>query len=166
MTKTLSIILIFLTVLLQTTLLDFFVIKGIKPEFTIILIVYYALFQGTKSSIVVGGILGLLQDILSGGLLGLNLITKSLTGYIFGLISNKMVVLNPFNQSFIAFTATLVDGILAFFIIKVAPISAPGAKIFFNMLLPQAGYNSLICIMLIPLLSKLSKRYSVKKKRI
>jgi rod shape-determining protein MreD len=158
----LSALLIFVTLFVQTTVFDFFAFGGIKPDLSIVVIVYFALFQGISAAVGTGLIMGLLEDILSGGVLGVNMLTKSITGYLFSLVGRKIVIANPANHAIVVFLASLLNSGLFYFIIGLTPLTTPGNKIISRLILPQAAYNSLICLVLIPLLANLYKKKVVR----
>jgi rod shape-determining protein MreD len=149
---------IFVTLFIQTTVFDFFTLRGIKPDLAIIVIIYFALFHGLSATIGTSLTLGLSQDILSGGVIGLNILTKCLTGYLFSLIGRQIVLANPINQALMVFSASLLDGWLTFCILKLTPLTTPGGNVWLRLILPQAVYNGLICLILIPLLVRLYKK--------
>jgi rod shape-determining protein MreD len=159
----LSALLIFTTMFVQTTVFDPLTLGGIKPDLALIVVIYFALLHSTSAAVGTGLVMGLLQDILSGGLMGVNLLTKSLAGYLFGLIGRQVVVANLVNQAVLVFLASLLDGGLTFFILKITQLTTPGRGVWVGLILPQAAYNGLICLILIPLLARLHRVFLKKR---
>ena len=70
--------------ILQTTLLQYIEIRGILPNTAVILIVSYALLRGSTGGVIVGLCCGLLQDIFFGNGIGYYALLGVLTGYFAG----------------------------------------------------------------------------------
>jgi rod shape-determining protein MreD len=165
MKKLLALLVIFTALLIQTSVFNFFSLWGIKPNLALIAVIYFALFHGTLTAVGTGIIAGLLEDVLSGGLLGINLLIKPLIGYLFSLIGQQMVVLNPINQAVLVILGSLLNSGLTFFILKATSIIIPGKAMLFKIIFLQALYNGLLCIVLIPVLQWLY-RFDKKKKPV
>lgn len=104
---------VFVAVVLQATLARYMV--GGRWVFDLVLVgvVYAALQQGAVAGMVAGTIGGLLQDSLSGGILGLGGLTKTLTGSIAGGIGTRFVVAKPHAKAIIVAAATLVNRLMS-----------------------------------------------------
>jgi rod shape-determining protein MreD len=104
---------IFIAVVLQATLARYMV--GGRWVFDLVLVgvVYSALQQGAMAGIVAGTIGGLLQDTLSGGILGIGGLTKTITGYVTGGIGTQFVVAKPYARAIIVAGATLLNRSMA-----------------------------------------------------
>lgn len=62
---------------------------GTQPDAMLIVTLYIGINRGSESGLVTGFFLGLLKDILSGGLLGANALSKGFLGYLTGnLVKN------------------------------------------------------------------------------
>lgn len=62
---------------------------GTRPDAMLLVTLYIGINRGAESGLVTGFFLGLLKDILSGGLLGANALSKGLLGYLTGgLVKN------------------------------------------------------------------------------
>ncbi len=166
MKNMLTVLVVFAALFIQTTVFDFFTLWGIKPNLALISVIYFALLHGTTTTIGAGIAIGLLEDILSGGLMGLNLLIKPLIGYIFSLIGHQMVVVNPLNQGVLVFLASLLNGGLTYFILKFTPIIIPGKAVLFKLIFLQAIYNGLLCLILFPMLQGIYRSSDKKKKSV
>ena len=67
------IILILLTFVLQTTLMQTFAIASVSPNLPIILTVSFALMRGKREGMFVGAFFGILMDIFYGPVLGFHM---------------------------------------------------------------------------------------------
>ena len=71
--------------LLQFLLSDFLSIKGIRPDFILIYILYTSIRYGNFYGVIVGFILGILVDLVGvGSFFGLTSLTFVITGYLAG----------------------------------------------------------------------------------
>ena len=76
--------------LLQTTVLSYLVVFGIKPNILLVVFVILATQNGSFVSQIVGFILGLVVDMVTTAPLGYHAFSFSLAGYLFGLGSGKV----------------------------------------------------------------------------
>jgi len=150
---------IFLSILvsyfLQTSV-GFFSLRDIKPDFLLILTIYFAIFRGSFWGLWIGFLGGLLQDINLGNFLaldtnqlkyyiGINALPKTLIGYFTGRIAssiNKDGNIMPF---VIVLVASLVKGFLVFFEIAIFQDQIPSRAII-SIIIPEAIYNAFIAI--------------------
>ena len=78
------IILILLTFVLQTTLMQTFAIASVSPNLPIILTVSFALMRGKREGMFVGAFFGILMDIFYGPVLGFHMLLFTYVGYFNG----------------------------------------------------------------------------------
>ena len=71
---------------IQTTWLGMFSIGGVYPDLALIWVVYCAVHYSRTMGIGSGIVTGILQDRLSGGLLGVNTLSKSFIGLFFSAL--------------------------------------------------------------------------------
>src|SRR5436190_14683898 len=82
-------------------------------DLPLICCVYYGFTLGNPiASIVIGSSLGLMQDSLSGAVLGANGLTKTLIGFFAAMAGSKFAVDQPIARAFALFLFTLGDGLL------------------------------------------------------
>ncbi len=100
---------VFVSVVLQAALARYMV--GGRWVFDLVLVgvVYAALQQGAAAGMAAGTIGGLLQDSLSGGVLGMGGLTKTVTGFVAGGIGTRLVVAKPHAKAIIVAGATLLN---------------------------------------------------------
>lgn len=102
--------LIVVILVLQTTLAEFVAeLAGAKPDLTLLLVVGFGLLRGKKAGIGYGWVLGLLQDGLSGSLLGQNVLSKGLIGYVTGAIHRNLRDHTTITQLLVVPLVTLFD---------------------------------------------------------
>jgi len=93
--------------LVQLTLSDLLSINSVRPDFCVILILYWSLSYGRTVGICSGFLFGLLVDLSGSGIFfGLSPLSYSITGYLAGNLFENHSRLNPFYFS-IAWVAIL-----------------------------------------------------------
>jgi rod shape-determining protein MreD len=78
-----------LGVLLQSTLFAHIAIAGVTPDIILILTLFHSIFQGPRRGALFGFGLGLLEDIILGRFIGMNALSKGLTGGIAGWFAQR-----------------------------------------------------------------------------
>ena len=141
--------LIFLLVLLflfsvQTTFLGVFSIFGITPDLILIVAVYSGIHSKKESGVWLAVLLGFVQDCLSGGLLGVNSLSKGLAGLFFCALKDKIFVEGPIPISFFIFFTSLVDGLI--YLLAMTSILGGQAKggFFFSSVILFGIYNAVV----------------------
>ncbi len=96
---------------------DILVIKGIKPDLLLILSVCFSLNQGAQKGAIFGFIAGLLEDIFSAAMMGMNALTKTLIAFFVGWYSPNFFKENLIVSVVIVFIASIFHN-LAIFILS------------------------------------------------
>ena len=138
----------------QTTLLDIFSLGGVTPDLALIFVVYCGVHFQRNGGIGAGVVIGFVQDCLSGGLLGINTLSKGLAGLFFSVLKDKIVVEGFIPISFFIFTASLLDGMI-YLIISISLMAAQikeGALLFQMFIF--GAYNSAAGLLMFYLLDK------------
>lgn len=140
--------LVVIDVILESTLFQYTRIFGIKPDFTLMIVVAYGIIRGSSYGAFIGLGAGMLLDLLYGRAIGINALAYMTAGYIIGQVHE-----NVFKDSFIpAVLFNFLAVILfqhAFIMLAYFSNNFPAANIsYVNMLLqnilPQAAYNAVI----------------------
>ncbi len=74
---------------IHATLVNYLTIGNAIPDILIIWVVYIAVTSGQMSGLVAGFLIGLFVDFISGGVLGLSALTKTLVGFLAGYFFNE-----------------------------------------------------------------------------
>lgn len=128
----------------QTVFLDLFSFGDVRPDLILILAVYCGIhFQG-NAGIGMGCALGLVQDCLSGGVLGVNTLSKGLIGYFFSVLKNKIMVDGIIPISFFLALSSLFDAMLFSLVWTLLLKGDSSNGYFFSKIFVYAGYNALI----------------------
>ena len=113
----LTILLLGAAVLLQTTILRFVAVLGVKPDLQLILVVFLALRRGSMSGQIAGFVGGLLEDVVTLSPLGFHALVKALVGFCaglpYGLIRASAVVVPVLLVAGAALIKGLASGVLS-----------------------------------------------------
>jgi len=136
---------IVVALLIQLTLINSITILGLKPDLIMIVVVVFSLMKGEKEGTISGFASGLLQDIFSIGLLGINAFAKTVIGFTCGLLKEKVFHEHIlFLIPIITFIASLIQSILIFLLLRAFGIEYSLAWSLKQVALPEALYSSLL----------------------
>lgn len=131
--------------LIQLTLINSIAILGLKPDLIMVVVVVFSLLKGEKEGSISGFAFGLLQDIFSTGLLGINALAKTVIGFTCGILKEKIFYEHIlFLIPVITFTASFMQSILIFLLLRAFGIEYGLAWSIKQVALPEALYNSLL----------------------
>jgi rod shape-determining protein MreD len=99
---------------IQTTFLRVFFPENVAPDLILIVAVYSGIHLKKNNGILVAALVGFFQDCLSGGVLGVNFLSKGLAGLFFCVIRDKIIVQGIIPIGFFMFVTSLVDGLIYF----------------------------------------------------
>lgn len=89
--KTMRFVLIaYFMLIFQATLINSISIGNVKPEIILLLVIFFALYNGSRSGMFCGMILGLCVDALSGGIVGINSFILGCAGFLCGLLKERV----------------------------------------------------------------------------
>ncbi len=100
------------SLLLETTVFNRLSIYGAKPDFILILVVLIAVKKGPMTGQIFGFIGGLMHDGLSYGVLGVQAMVKTITGFGSGFLKNKLEENNMLLIMILVLLVTIVSGFL------------------------------------------------------
>jgi len=136
---------IVVALLIQLTLINSITILGLKPDLIMIVVVVFSLMKGEKEGTISGFASGLLQDIFSIGLLGINAFAKTVIGFTCGILKEKIFYEHIlFLIPIITFIASLIQSILIFLLLRAFGIEYSLAWSLKQVALPEALYSSLL----------------------
>ena len=130
--------------LLQTTVLSYFVIFGVKADILLIVFVVLASQNGSFPSQIVGFVLGLVIDTVTTAPLGYHAFLFSLAGYLFGLGSGKVYFDPLIMPMFLGFLATFFELIVGFLLNFVFQLGQPLSAFLHIGILIQLILNLLL----------------------
>lgn len=127
----------------QTTLLPLFQLGASTPDLGLALAFYCGSRVAGNRGIVAAGIVGFVQDCLSGGILGVNTLSKSLIGMIVANIKDKILVENYVPIAIFLAGFSIFDGVI-FYLASSLLLPLGIGRTFFGSLPLYALYNGLI----------------------
>ena len=129
---------------IQTTWLGMFSIGGVVPDLALIWVVYCAVHFSRTMGIGSGVITGILQDSLSGGLWGVNTLSKSFIALFFSALKDKFYVEGIIPVAFFLILSSLFDG-LVFYLSMNTVLGGEVATSFLYQSLPAYSlYNGIV----------------------
>ena len=132
--------------LVQCTVVPVVGVGGVVPDVPIVLTVLLALRYGPEAGCLTGFALGLAQDAVAGGPLGLHALSKALMGFVVGDLPRWILVGRPVVTVALAVVATVLDGLMRFALLQLFHYPAPLGELFARVIVPQAGYNGILAI--------------------
>jgi rod shape-determining protein MreD len=140
--------------LVQSTVAPVLGIGGVVPDVPVVLVVLLALRRGPEVGCLTGFVLGLVQDAVVGGPLGLQALSKAVIGFVAGDLPRWCLVTNPLVPVTAAVLATVLDGALRFAVLQLFHYPAAFGELLGSVILPQAAYNGLLAaaVLAVPVL--------------
>jgi len=108
---------VFITIILKTTVLSNFAFKGIKPDIILIMIIIISNFAGSFTGEIVGFSSGILEDLLSMSPLGFNAFINTFVGYVSGITVGKIFLHPLIITLFQVLIGTLIKSLLSFLLL-------------------------------------------------
>jgi rod shape-determining protein MreD len=103
---------IMLALALQTTVAPFLLAGGVGVDLVLVVVVWTALQFGPAIGLLSGATAGLAQDALSGGIIGVGGLSKTLVGFIAGVIGSQFIVTNALPRFFVLFAGAALHGVV------------------------------------------------------
>lgn len=152
--KIILILFVILFALLQSTVLNYVSFAGVKPDILLVIVIFTSFYTDWRFAFKIGLLAGLLKDILSGGIFGLDILIYGFCGLILGLYSKKIYREGPISGVVICFGVTLSLMCLYYVITNIflpLPNFVESLKI---VIFPTAIYTSLVFWVISSFLSK------------
>jgi len=128
------------SVFLQVVLARFAVGGRMSFDLVLVGVVFVALQAGPVAGMLSGTIGGLLLDLLSGGVIGVGGLLKTLIGFFAGLLGTRLVVAKPYARAMIVGAATLVH---AFFALGLSTTISGWSGIPWAVMLGETAMNAI-----------------------
>lgn len=94
---------------LQTALAGLMLGGTVAVDLVLVAVVSVGLMAGPVTGLMAGTIAGLAQDALSGGVLGIGSLSKSLAGFVAGVVGAQFIVAQSLPRVVVFFSATVLD---------------------------------------------------------
>ena len=130
----------FLGIVLRDTVFNGLSVAGGKPDFVLILVVFFAIFRGSVQGGLMGVALGLLEDLMTGRFIGINAICKGLLGYLVGVSERNLYKNNFFVPIAAILVATFLNTVF-YYLFSVLMGGHVGLEKLILSTIPDAVYN-------------------------
>ena len=159
-----SILIIFITILLQSTILEFIKINNIKPDISLIVIIFIAVHSGIMAGQISGFSSGLMQGFLGGPFgYGFHALVKTLLGFFFGLSKGTISVDPIFMPAILIVIGTIIKALVQGLIHLIFLIPVP--KFYIEGVGIEIVYNAVLAPFIFAIL-KLFNIFKVKESEI
>lgn len=149
-------VLIFALIVLQTTVIRGVEIFHVVPNLLVVMVVCYSLLHEEYSALAVGAICGLLLDIHGGRTVGMNALLCTLLAYLCVCVSGNLYSNNSFvAMVFVLFLSVVYELVIYIFYFAIWGHGSFGYALLYKIL-PGSLYNSLVTILLYPLVRLLT----------
>ena len=135
-----------LALALQTTLASMVAGAGAPVDLVLVVVVAVAVASGPIAGLWAGTVGGLLQDALSGGVIGVGGLAKTLVGYVVGLFGSRFMIARSWHHVLVFFFASLVHA--GCFVGVYSLLSDGGTITSYGAVLTQATANAAIGVTL------------------
>ncbi|MFW6148513.1 MAG: rod shape-determining protein MreD [Atribacterota bacterium] len=133
------------TLMIELVMANILSFDAVKPDLMLIVVICLSFISGAEEGIIAGFTGGLLKDIFSVHLLGINALVKTVIGYIAGVIREKI-----FSQhlmwivAIFTFIFTFMNNLIIYFLINALYSNYDFAVILKRFMLSQAIINSML----------------------
>ncbi|MCK5672620.1 MAG: rod shape-determining protein MreD [Spirochaetales bacterium] len=138
-----GVIVLFITIILQSTILTKISINGIKPDFVLVIIILYSNYFGKIKGQLLGFSSGLVVDFLSLSPLGFNSLINTIIGYLAGATSGKIFLDSIVVPIIFVFIGTLVKALFSYVLLSLF-IAEKAGSIFSSFLITEFALNIII----------------------
>lgn len=157
-------IIIIINLILQSTLFQYFQVFGVLPNTALILVISFSVYSGKNKGALIGFIIGLLQDIVFGKMIGLNAMIYMLVGFTVGYVNRKLYKDNPIVPVLLTASSTVAYETIHMIFIYLMRYRIELLTVFKNMLIIEVIYNSILSVFIYALISRLYKTKRSKKR--
>jgi rod shape-determining protein MreD len=130
--------------LIQTTWLDAIRLQNVLPDLTLLLVVYFAAYEGEERAMFTGVLGGLYQDVAGNVILGHHILCHVVVGYIAGRMAQRLITDHPAVKAGIVLCAGTVHGVLYTFIQYVQTPEMSAFHTVLSTVLPTAFYTAIV----------------------
>jgi rod shape-determining protein MreD len=119
-------------------------IANVTPDIPLIVVVLLALRRGPELGCAAGFFAGLLQDVATGGLIGVQALTKAVIGFAIGTAGERLSVRQPLVEVPGLVLLSIAEGLVRFALLQLFRFPAPFGELMTYVVLPQALYNGFL----------------------
>lgn len=130
--------------LAEAAIAPYLAVRGVKPDLVLIVVATQAFLEGPAAGATAGFAGGLLQDLLVARSVGLNLLAKTITGYLSGQVERTVFGSSSLLPTLAMFVVSLVNQFLYIVTAFLAGEQIEVLAAVRSIVLPAALYTSLI----------------------
>jgi rod shape-determining protein MreD len=150
----LSFLLLFTALLLQATLLEIIAsVGGVKPDLSLIILIFIAFKTGSTFGLIYGFMVGLIQDFISLPPLGFFALIKASLGFSFGMLEGAFTMDPILLPILLVLVASFAKGILIWIMASIFSVSNLGLSYFGPKFWLEIVYNCLLTPLLFAFLN-------------
>ena len=161
----LSVVLLALAFLAQTTFFRVIAIRGVRPDLTFLLLVFVALRRGPMVGQLCGFAVGIAEDLVSLAPLGFHALLRTTTGFVYGRFLGNVYVDPLLIPVTYAAVGTLLKALAALILSEVFSVSASGFTLFAGPLWIELAWNAVLAPFVFALLGLVRLLRPVEKKK-
>ncbi|MBU1086998.1 MAG: rod shape-determining protein MreD [Candidatus Omnitrophica bacterium] len=143
----------FFVLLFQSTLAYSFSLGTIKPDFVLLLVIFFALYKGQKQGMFYGMVVGIFVDALSGGVVGINSFGLGCVGLLCGLLKER-VYINHFLTKFLVGLAACLVYSIVYYVLGEQFFRLPGFFANIDIVIGTMVYTSFCNIFFVDVLDR------------
>lgn len=130
--------------ILQTTVLDFLAVKGVKPDLVMLLVVLSGFLLGSREGAFLGFAGGIIEDLFAGSYIGLNALSNMAAGYLAGIAGERLYRENTVIATGVTFFAAFAGLTVNYILLLYLDIQVPPLYALFRVVLPTAVYTAIL----------------------
>jgi len=134
-------------VLLQSTVLNFISINGVKPDLVLVLVILNGFFRGTREGAFWGFVGGILQDLISGGYFGIYALTNMTAGYLGGLGEGRLYRDSRLIAAGLVWVCTFGAQLVFYLLLLVVDVRVHVLTALTGIIMPVSFYNALVVLL-------------------
>ena len=132
------------TVVAQATLSSMLSVNDVYPDLCLVLVCLVGFLTNEYKGLMVGLTMGLFQDLLAPGGIGLNLILKGLAGTLAGVTTHTISTVTPSAVALVTLALSLGCGLASLIVAYPALIGPEAFHAITGNLIPQSLYHSVL----------------------
>jgi rod shape-determining protein MreD len=152
----------------QSILLEWVSIYGIKPDLSLWFVYLIGFLHGEWKGGLMGVLCGIIFDSFSPGKFGMNIFIKGLLGFTAGFLGRALLETKALFHFGMLFFFSIIQGILIYWFLLIGGESVIFREVFFQIILPQALYDCVLGGLMINLIFAIPQiqAYSLREKGI
>jgi rod shape-determining protein MreD len=147
-----SILILFLALLFQATILNAIAIIGVKPDITLMVIIFLGFRKGRVVGQIAGFLTGLFEDFISLSPPGFNALVKTTVGFLYGLVEGGFIIDAMIIPIIFLAAGTIIKGIVSWLLVIIFSLDYSGVSIFSVKFVIEILYNCLLAPFIFALL--------------